>query len=176
MEEQTMVRRGYASSKRFMIVAMAALIAVLAIAAGTAQQAQAAADTAANRDAVVQGARSYIGVKYVNGYPTPCSRTYGIDCECLNRLSYAKIGVSLPSTPEAQYKLGAYRSLAYLKKGDLVFWDEDYNGVVDHTGIYSGRDASGDHMVVHASTYFGKVVESQMKYIKNFKGGRDILN
>jgi cell wall-associated NlpC family hydrolase len=38
---------------------------------------------------------------------------------------------------------------------------------ITHVGIYSGRGK-----LVHASAYFGKVVESKMRYIKGYSGAK----
>jgi hypothetical protein len=50
--------------------------------------------------------------------------------------------------------------------------DENRNGKLqpwDHVGIYSGNG-----YLIHASSYFGEVVESKMKYIHGFWGERRI--
>jgi cell wall-associated NlpC family hydrolase len=62
------------------------------------------------------------------------------------------------------------RKKARLRPGDLVFFDENKNGKLqpwDHVGIYSGHGN-----LIHASSYFGKVVESKMKYIHGYWGAK----
>ncbi len=57
-----------------------------------------------------------------------------------------------------------------LRPGDLVFFDENRNGRLqpwDHLGIYSGNGN-----LIHASSYFGEVVESKMRYINGYWGAR----
>jgi cell wall-associated NlpC family hydrolase len=38
---------------------------------------------------------------------------------------------------------------------------------ITHVGIYSGRGN-----LVHASAYFGKVVESKMRYVRGYSGAK----
>ena len=40
-----------------------------------------------------------------------------------------------------------------------------------HVGIYSTKSG----YIVHASGYFGEVVESQMKYIRGYAGARRLV-
>lgn len=61
---------------------------------------------------------------------------------------------------------------ANLRSGDLVFHDLNQNGRIDdhyrdHVSIWAGNGN-----IIHASTYFGKVVISEEKYLKGFKGGK----
>jgi len=62
---------------------------------------------------------------------------------------------------------------ARLRPGDLVFFDENKNGKLqpwDHVGIYSGHGN-----LIHASGYFGKVVESKMRYIHGYWGAKRLM-
>jgi cell wall-associated NlpC family hydrolase len=56
-----------------------------------------------------------------------------------------------------------------LKKGDLVFFDENGGGGLTHVGIYAGNND-----IVHASNYYMAVVESDKRYIPGFAGWRRI--
>jgi hypothetical protein len=80
-------------------------------------------------------------------------------------------GKSLPDNPPDQWKRGKrVRKKSNLRPGDLVFFDENRNGKLqpwDHVGIYSGNG-----YLVHASGYFGEVVESKMKYIRGYWGAK----
>ena len=155
-------------------VMLATVLAALAFAAVPKEAQAAAPDNATTRAAIIKEARTYLGVPYVRGYPTPCSRS-GVDCECLNRLVYAKFGVKLPITETGQAKVGVARSLSTIKPGDLMFWDENFNGVIDHTGMYYGKSSTGQHRVIHASTFTGNVTITEIRYLKGYKGARDIL-
>jgi cell wall-associated NlpC family hydrolase len=55
------------------------------------------------------------------------------------------------------------------KPGDLVFFNE-HGKDISHVGIYAGNGK-----IIHASDYFRKVTESDMKYIKGYVGARRFL-
>ncbi|HEU4848588.1 MAG TPA: NlpC/P60 family protein, partial [Rubrobacteraceae bacterium] len=82
-----------------------------------------------------------------------------------------KFGRSLPDNPPSQWRRGMrVKKKANLRPGDLVFFDENRNGKLqpwDHVGIYSGH-----RNLIHASSFFGRVVESKMKYIHGYWGAR----
>ena len=60
------------------------------------------------------------------------------------------------------------RERSNLRQGDEVFFKENgpYRGIT-HVGVFSGNGN-----MVHASVYFGKVVESKMKYINGYFGAK----
>jgi cell wall-associated NlpC family hydrolase len=67
-----------------------------------------------------------------------------------------------------KYNRGRKVAKSRLQPGDIVFFKEGgRRRGITHNGIYSG---SGN--LVHASAYFGKVVESKMKYIKGYSGAK----
>ena len=106
--------------------------------------------------AVVEDARSYIGTPYVAG---------GMDCSGFTSAVFADFGVYLPDSPAAQY---AYGVPSDAKAGDLVFFDESGYGI-SHVGI-----ATGYGTVIHASTYYGAVVETPIEYIPGYVGSADV--
>ena len=105
--------------------------------------------------AVVDDARSYIGTSY---------GAFGMDCSGFTSAVFADLGVYLPDSPDAQY---AYGVPSNAKAGDLVFFDESGYGI-SHVGI-----ATGYGTVIHASTYYGAVVETSMDYIPGYVGAVD---
>lgn len=105
--------------------------------------------------AVVDDARSYIGTPY---------GSYGLDCSGFTAAVFADLGVFIPDSPGGQY---AYGVPSNAKAGDLVFFDEGGYGI-SHVGI-----ATGYGTVIHSSTYFGEVVESDMDYIPGYVGAVD---
>jgi peptidoglycan DL-endopeptidase RipA len=105
--------------------------------------------------AVVDDARSYIGTPY---------GASGMDCSGFTSAVFADLGVYLPDSPDAQYAYGVPSSA---KAGDLVFFDEAGYGI-SHVGI-----ATGYGTVIHASTYYGAVVETPIEYIPGYVGAVD---
>ena len=81
-------------------------------------------------------------------------------------------GVNLPRVSKEQSKYGTSVSKSNLQKGDLVFFDTDGDGVVNHVGIYIGNNE-----FIHASSGAGKVVISQFNsyYNSKFTNARRVL-
>jgi cell wall-associated NlpC family hydrolase len=125
---------------------------------------------ASGRD-VVRVARRHIGTRYRRSPPHPCRAYRKEDCSCHTKVVFRKFGRHLPDNPPQQWKRGKrIRKKSNLRAGDLVFFDENRNGKLqpwDHVGIYSGNG----HLI-HASSYFGRVVESKMKYIRGYWGAK----
>jgi cell wall-associated NlpC family hydrolase len=121
---------------------------------------------------VIRLARKHIGTRYRESPPHPCRAYRKEDCSCHTRVVFKRFDRHLPDNPVRQWKKGTRVSKSHLRKGDLVFFDENRNGKLqpwDHVGIYSGGG-----WVVHASGYFNKVVESRMKYIRGYWGAKRI--
>ena len=77
----------------------------------------------------------------------------------------------LPDSPVLQFQYGhKVKSRSNLRRGDFVFFKErGDNNPITHVGMYTGNGH-----ILHASGYFGKVVNSKMKYIRNYYGARRI--
>jgi cell wall-associated NlpC family hydrolase len=93
-----------------------------------------------------------------------------MSCTCLTKKTWAKFGHKLSMSESGQWRYGRARSVAKsaLRRGDIVFFKEGRRKRgITHVGIYSGRGN-----LVHASAYFGKVVESKMRYIKGYSGAK----
>jgi cell wall-associated NlpC family hydrolase len=120
----------------------------------------------ASGNGVVRAAKRYLGTRY--GYAT-CSRSR-MSCTCLTKKTWARFGHKLSMSEGGQWKYGRARKVAKsrLRPGDIVFFKEagPRRGIT-HVGLYSGRGN-----LVHASAYFGKVVESKMRYVKGYSGAK----
>jgi cell wall-associated NlpC family hydrolase len=120
----------------------------------------------ASGNAVVRAARRHLGTRY--RYAT-CSRSR-MSCTCLTRKTWARFGHKLSMSEGGQWKYGRARNVAKsrLRPGDIVFFKEaGRRRGITHVGLYSGRGN-----IVHASAYFGKVVESKMRYVKGYSGAK----
>ena len=115
---------------------------------------------------VVRAAKRYIGTRY--RYAT-CESSH-MSCTCLTKKTWAHFGHKLPMSENGQWSYDRGRKVAKsnLRPGDIVFFKEGKRKRgITHVGIYSGNGN-----VVHASAFFGKVVESKMKYIKGYSGAK----
>lgn len=87
--------------------------------------------------ALLAGVRSALGIPYHWGGTT----TAGFDCSGLVQWAFAKVGVKLPRTSQAQAGAGTPVSLGNIAPGDLVIY---YPGAT-HIGVYVGEG-----QIIHA--------------------------
>ena len=114
--------------------------------------------------------RQHLGTRYVYGGRSVCRVGVSMDCSCFTQRVYAKYRW-LPDSPRGLWrKNGQFISRRNLQQGDVVIFDENRNNRMepwDHVGMYAGNG-----YIMHASSYFGKVVRSEMKYVRGFKSGK----
>lgn len=123
----------------------------------------------AKREAVVDTAKKYLGVRYDFG---GTSIETGIDCSFFVQLVYGENGIRLPRTAATQYARSTEIEEEQLKSGDLVFF-QTYTIGPSHVGI-----AINNHKFIHASSLDGKVVISELSdpfYKLRYIGARRIL-
>jgi len=99
---------------------------------------------------VVSESMNYVGVPYVFGGTTPS----GFDCSGYVRYVFAKAGIFLPRTADAQYECGYAIPTSELVAGDLVFFST-YEAGPSHVGIYLG-----DGNFINASSSRGVSIDS----------------
>ncbi|MFJ7830995.1 LysM peptidoglycan-binding domain-containing protein [Peribacillus sp. NPDC097284] len=99
-------------------------------------------------DRVLNAAKKYLGAKYQ--YAASTSRTDAFDCSSFTMKAFQAAGISLPRTSTGQAQMGVPVSSYSLKKGDLVFYDTNHDGVINHVGIYAGNN-----QMINASTSKG---------------------
>jgi len=117
---------------------------------------------------IVRVAKRYLGTKYRWG---TCTSTL-MSCTCLTKKAVYPFGHNFPMTELGQwrYQPSVKVRRANLLPGDILFYTEPYGpSGIDHVGVYSGRGN-----IVHASSYFGRVVESKMKYLKGYYGAKRV--
>ena len=88
----------------------------------------------AKRDAIIEEAKKYLGVKYVWGGTTP----NGFDCSGLTQYVLRKFGVNIPRVSQQQAGAGERRAVADLDVGDLVLFNHGASGV-GHVAFYLGN-------------------------------------
>ena len=113
---------------------------IAAIYAGTVVASSPADAESPTRARAVQLAKNYIGTPYKYGGAT----RDGMDCSGLvYRVYDYKLGLDIPRTARDQWRwTGDVRrlSLAETRPGDLVFFDFNNDGTVDHVGIAVERN------------------------------------
>jgi cell wall-associated NlpC family hydrolase len=119
---------------------------------------------------LIRRGRWHIGTPYRLSPPAPCRAYVKEDCSCFTKIVFRSFKY-IPDSPVLQFQYGhKVRSRSNLQRGDLVFFKErGYGRPITHVGIYSGNG-----YILHASAYFGKVVNSKMKYIHHYYGARRI--
>jgi len=114
---------------------------------------------------VVRQARRHIGDRYRYG---TCTRAVK-SCTCLTKTAVRPFGHRMGMTESGQWRYDRSRKIARsrLRPGDEVFFKEGGSNYITHVGIYAGNGR-----IVHASAYWGKVVEKEMKYIDGYFGAK----
>ena len=113
---------------------------------------------------IVLTAKNYLDISYRYGVCT----SELMSCTCLAKQTFGAFGHTLPMTEYGQWRYEGARRVAKADRrlGDILFFKESgRNGPITHVGIYSGHGN-----IVHSSSYFGRVVESELKYLSGFWG------
>nr|WP_274388709.1 SH3 domain-containing C40 family peptidase [Paenibacillus antri] len=109
--------------------------------------------SSASQSAIVKTAKSYKGdFDYKWGAEPWNTNNKYADCSSYMQLIFRKHDIELPRTSRQQAKEGTYVKKSNLKPGDLVFFDTNDNGSINHVGLYIG---GGDF--IHASPIFDGV-------------------
>ncbi len=115
---------------------------------------------------IIQRARAHLGTPYRLSPPATCEPFRWEDCSCFTSLVFSK-WLSLPDYPVAQWEVGRAVESSDLRPGDLVFFKEGGSSTITHVAIYSGRGN-----ILHASNYWGRVVETPMRWVSGYYGAR----
>lgn len=115
---------------------------------------------------IVIASKKYLGVKYKLGANYDRDGSYMFDCSSFTQKVFADAGIKIPRTATTQKNATKAISKSSIQVGDLVYFDLNQNGALDHVGIYIGN---GDF--IHASTAKNKDVQisnlETMSYWKN---------
>lgn len=122
----------------------------------------------ATGDDVIRQGRKYLGVPYVSGGPESCSAS-GMDCDCFTKRTFNDLGIALGWWTD-QINYGTPVNLSSILPGDLLFFSEDGSGNLTHVGILSYNG-----YLLHASSYFGKVVEAELRYVDGLYAARRLV-
>jgi hypothetical protein len=117
---------------------------------------------------VIRQGRQYLGVRYVSGGPAACTAS-GMDCDCFTKTTYNAVGIPLGWWTD-QLNYGTPVAVSNKQPGDLLFFSEDGSGNLTHVGILSYNG-----YLLHSSSYFGKVVEAELKYVNGLYAARRLV-
>ncbi|WP_100486735.1 LysM peptidoglycan-binding domain-containing protein [Sporolactobacillus pectinivorans] len=93
---------------------------------------------AATGQEVVNQADKFQGAQYV--YGAPAFSTTEFDCSSFTQMIYQEAaGITLPRTAAEQATKGVEVSRSGLQPGDLLFFDTNLDGSINHVGIYIGN-------------------------------------
>lgn len=117
------------------------------------------ADTILLRTRLYAGALEQVGVPYVSGGTTPG----GFDCSGFTQYIYARLGITLPRTCDAQLAAGIIIPKEQLQCGDLVLFQRTtgVSALATHVGIYLGGGK-----LIHAGSRGITVVELESAYFQ----------
>ncbi len=121
-------------SRHVRVFPLMVAMALLAACSSVSQRAGALPPVSGSHSAVVDIARSLIGVPYRFGGAS----LRGMDCSGLVHYAYRKVGVNVPRTVATQRQNAFSVSLAELQAGDLLFFRLGGRRV-SHVGIYIGE-------------------------------------
>lgn len=118
---------------------------------------------------VAAAVQQFIGCAYSYGASGPGA----FDCSGLTSYVYGQHGVSLPRTSYSQGSAGTYVEKGNLAAGDLVFFSNRSDRVINHVGIYVG-----DNKFVHAATTARGVVMDNITssyYVNHYVTARRVI-
>lgn len=108
-------------------------------------------------NAIIATGKKYIGTPYLYGAST--SQTDAFDCSSFTKRVFQENGITLPRASVEQAKSGTTVSLSNMRKGDLIFFDTDYDGVINHVGI-----AINSSSMIHCGSSTGVTISSLNSY------------
>ncbi|MBD8026477.1 LysM peptidoglycan-binding domain-containing protein [Ureibacillus sp. Re31] len=106
--------------------------------ATTSNNAKEDSTASVNGNEIVTSAKKYLGASYL--YGASVNRTDAFDCSSFTYRIFKDAGnLTLPRTSSAQATVGKTVAISSVQPGDLVFFDTDFNGVINHVGVYVGN-------------------------------------
>ena len=108
-------------------------------------------------DSLITTAKKYVGASYVYGAPTSSTTTF--DCSSFVLRVFKENGITMPRTSGEQSLIGKSISLSSARKGDLIFFDTNKDGKVNHVSIVIDSNS-----IIHAVSSHGVIISSFSSY------------
>lgn len=126
---------------------------------GAGQAVPVSGDTAwqTKANAIIESGKKYLGAGYLYGAST--TRTDAFDCSSFTLRVFQENGINLPRTSAQQANVGKEVPLSQVRKGDLVFFDTDGDGTINHVSIVV--DAT---TILHSATTSGVAYATMNSY------------
>lgn len=118
----------------------------------TGQEQSASRSGTTDRAALIATARRFLNTPYRYGGQSPKT---GFDCSGFTRYVFKLHDLELPRSSSAQAQMGTAVDRSELQPGDLVFFNTDKPGNINHVGIYLGNNS-----FIHASRTLGITITS----------------
>lgn len=105
---------------------------------------------------IINSAKKYIGAGYLYGAST--TRTDVFDCSSFIKRVYEENGIYLPRVSQDQANAGTAIPFSQARLGDIVSYDTNFDGTIDHVGLYIDPttilSASSSKGVDYSNTYY----------------------
>jgi cell wall-associated NlpC family hydrolase len=99
------------------------------------------ASTSDLRENLAEKAKTYIGVFSYKWGAEPWTTNYRYtDCSAFTKLVFKDLGIDIPRSSRDQSKAGSFVSKSNLRVGDLLFFDTNGDGTINHVGMYIGNN------------------------------------
>ncbi|BDP42282.1 peptidase [Deinococcus aetherius] len=136
-----------------------------------AQRPSAQAPVSGGGNAFIRTAATrFLGIRYALGGTSG----RGLDCSGFTMRVFGQLGIRLPRTAAAQWKMGASVSRRDLRAGDLVFFNTT-GQLASHVGIYIGNG-----LMANANSFKGRTVIEPLfgnaYWARRYVGARRVLS
>ncbi|WP_258311550.1 LysM peptidoglycan-binding domain-containing protein [Terrilactibacillus laevilacticus] len=131
---------------------------------------------AASGQEIIQFGEKFLGTPYVYGALVGVTNSF--DCSSFTKTVFANFGINLPRVSSQQALVGQPVSKSNLQVGDLIFFDTDQNGSINHVGIYAGNgkmidaeETYGVHLTNVFSSYWSKAYVTSRRVLNTNSSG-----
>ncbi len=132
-------------------------------------------------DKIIDTAKQYIGTPYQFG--APLGNTSSFDCSSFSATVFGAHGIMLPRMSSDQARIGEHVTRANIRKGDLLFYDTNFDGQINHLAIYINEQemihassSRGVHITAPFTPYWEQRFVTARKVIPTFQTKQDAIS